>query len=78
MDPPFFVNRDEKQKKDDDETHNPKEEGEKRMYRGIKVNDPGNLSAPPSPNSRYSDPIYSPPTHTFSQPFYQHRERITH
>ena len=51
-------------KKDDDETHNSQEEGERRMYRGIKVNDPGNLSAPPSPNSRYSDPIYSPPTHT--------------
>ena len=49
---------------DDDETHNSQEEGERRMYRGIKVNDPGNLSAPPSPNSRYSDPIYSPPTHT--------------
>ena len=64
MDPPFWVNRDKKQKKDDDETHNSQEEGERRMYRGIKVNDPGNLSAPPSPNSRYSDPIYSPPTHT--------------
>ena len=64
MDPPFLFNRDEKEKKDDDETHNSQEEGERRMYRGIKVNDPGNLSAPPSPNSRYSDPIYSPPTHT--------------
>ena len=49
---------------DNDETHYSQEEGERRMYRGIKVNDPGNLSAPPSPNSRYSDPIYSPPTHT--------------
>ena len=64
MDPPFWVNRDKKQKKDDDETHNSQEEGERRMYRGIKVIDPVNLSVPPSPNSRYSDPIYSPPTHT--------------
>ena len=31
MDPPFLFNRDEKEKKDDDETHNSQEEGEGRM-----------------------------------------------
>ena len=78
MDPPFLVNRDEKQKKDDDETHNSQEEGERRMYRGIKVNDPGNLSAPPLQTVATQILFILRLPTPFSQPFYQHRERITH